>query len=444
MECGWNSPEEMAVCIEFAQRWSTVMFNLIGLGTFALISLLIWLVRRLRKDLSKWEEELKQTTELKKYAEESSRHSEHLANLAIDQADKAEKKLQELTETHYLDSDELERRLITVQSELEKTTDQIDHALSLTKGGTAQFWSSPIGNRASSYERKIEESIPILMFCNQKGGVGKTTVVTNLAACFANRGERILTVDLDYQGSHSSLMQLSSNSEESNPESLIDFLFAENLDPNWTRLALKVVQDNLSYIPAWYNFEQVERRIEYQWALRRTNDDARYRLSKALLSSDIQDNYDRILIDAPPRLTLGFINGFCTSTHVFVPTVVDRLSASAVGTFARQFKELRAVLNPGIDFSGIIGTMTFLNTHDPLSLPQTAANAADDAERAAQVRLGTNAELFIRNPVIRRDKILARATENGIAYLNDSNIRPMFDALAKVIESKAPAKRPIT
>ena len=181
--------------------------------------------------------------------------------------------------------------------------------------------------------------------------------------------------------------------------------------------------------------------MEYRWALGTTNDDVRYRLARALLSKDVQDRFDRVLIDAPPRFTLGFVNGFCAATHLYVPTVVDLLSASAVGSFARQFRELRAIVNPRIQWAGIIGTLTFVNTKDTLSLPSKAERAAEAAERAAQNQLDTKEPLFIRKPVIVRDADLARATEKGVAYLNDSNMRPMFDALASVIESKAPSRK---
>ena len=117
------------------------------------------------------------------------------------------------------------------------------------------------------------------------------------------------------------------------------------------------------------------------------------------------------------------------------------LATSAVAAFARQFVELRRTVNPHIQWAGIVGTMTTVNTRDPLALPATATLAADHAERAAQAHLHTRDPLFIRNPVIKSDADLARATERGIAYLNDSSVRPMFDALASVIEAKAPLRR---
>ncbi|MGI9410102.1 MAG: ParA family protein, partial [Hyphomicrobiaceae bacterium] len=279
---------------------------------------------------------------------------------------------------------------------------------------------------------------------------GKSTLVTNLAAAFTARGERVLTVDLDYQGSHSNLATLQSHKRSADPqaidpdaivhESLVDHLFREVLDPNWPALAIRQVQSNFHYIPAFYEFEQSERRIEYQWALGLTDDDVRYRLARALLSADVQDQYDRVLIDAPPRFTLGFVNGFCTATHMYVPTVVDSLSALAVRAFAQQFRDLRPIVNPSLRWPGIIGTMTFVNPNNPLQLANTAAPYADRAERIARARLRGNEPVFTRNPVIVRDAKLARATADGIAYFNDSSVRSMFDGLAAVIDQQAPRR----
>jgi cellulose biosynthesis protein BcsQ len=160
-----------------------------------------------------------------------------------------------------------------------------------------------------------------------------------------------------------------------------------------------------------------------------------------LLAPHVQETYDRVILDAPPRFTLGFINGVCTATHLYVPTVVDSLSTSAVSAFARQFVELKPIVNPHIEWAGIIGTMMFPNRADPLQLPTTIERFANRAELAAQNRLNTREPLFIRNPVIGKDAALAQATDEGIAYLNDSSVRPMFDALATVIEKKAPSRK---
>jgi cellulose biosynthesis protein BcsQ len=444
MDCGWASPEQIAACIHIAKRWFDVLIDLAGLGSLALVSLLIWLFQRLRRDLGTWEAEAAREKELRIHADNTALEARHRAELAESVAQQAKQDRDDLEDILKGGANELQTQLAETQLQLSAACARIDSALTITAGGTGKFWSRPIGRRCEDYTLRMARSIPILIFGNQKGGVGKSTLVTNLAAAFAKKGERVLTVDLDYQGSHSSLTQMERGASNEEPESLIDYLFQDELHVDWKKLAIRRVTENLHVIPAFYNFELIERHVEYQWALNTTRDDVRYRLARALLSDEVQaeaTGFDRVLIDAPPRFTLGFVNGICAATHLYVPTVVDAMSTSAVSAFARQFAELQPVVNPRLRWAGIIGTMTSLKPQDPLALPKIAEDAADQAERAAQHRLQTHEPLFIRKPVIRRDPYLARGTESGIAYLHESKVCLMFDELVSVIEAKAPSRK---
>jgi cellulose biosynthesis protein BcsQ len=441
MDCGLGSPENLAVCIHAAMRWFEVARDLIGVGTLALIALLVWMLKRLRTDLTRWERDLENEKQLRLSAENTARQASHFARLAEANSARDKAALEDCRTMLSSSKDDLLRELASDQEALREARGRVTGALDLANSGTARFWARAVGPRLADYERLIAESIPSVIFGNQKGGVGKSTTATNIAAAFASKGERVLIVDLDYQGSQSILGQLQLGEKDKEPESLVDFLFQEQLDPNWTKLAIRELSENLHDIPAFYSFEIIERRLEYEWALGLTTDDVRYRLARALLSDYVQENFDRIIIDAPPRLTLGFVNGFCAATHLYVPTVVDRLSTFAVANFADIFSGLKPTINPSIRWAGIVGTMTYVNTREPLILPRNAEDAAGVAERAAQRALKTQEPLFIRKPVIKRDSDLARATEGGIAYLNDSTVQPMFDALAAVIESKAPSRK---
>jgi cellulose biosynthesis protein BcsQ len=441
MDCGLGSPEEIAVCIRVAIRWGEVVRDLIGVGSLALVTLLVWMLKRLRKDLSRWEGDLAKEKEARFAAENLAKQANHLTKLAEANSARDKVALDDCRATLLASKDGLARELVSAKEELAEIKGRMEEALDLVGSGAAGFWARPVSLRVGDYERLMAGSIPSLIFGNQKGGVGKSTTATNLAAAFASKGERVLMVDLDYQGSLSILGQLQLGEKGREPESLVDFLFQEELDPNWVKLAIRKITENLYYVPAFYTFEKIERKLEYEWALGITKDDARYRLARALLSKYAQENFDRIIIDGPPRLTLGFINGFCAATHIYVPTVVDRLSTYAMANFADKFSELKPILNPYIRWAGIVGTMTFVNPREPMALPQNAVDDADVAERAAQRALNTQEPLFIRNPVIKRDSILARAAEEGIAYLNDSAVRPMFDALATAVESKAPSRK---
>jgi cellulose biosynthesis protein BcsQ len=204
----------------------------------------------------------------------------------------------------------------------------------------------------------------------------------------------------------------------------------DTLDARWPREVLRA-HSRLDFIPAFYELERLERRLEYRWAIEDTTDDARYRLARALLSDYVQQRYDIVLIDAPPRMTMGFIKGFCTSTHLFVPTVIDFVSVPALGRFARAFRDLVPSANPRIKFAGIIGTLANRG-------PQLAAvneDAADAAEMRAQAELRDNHPLFMRNAVMKRDVDVANAAISGIAYWQKPAVQPMFRAICAEVEA---------
>ena len=109
---------------------------------------------------------------------------------------------------------------------------------------------------------------------------------SNLAACFAMRGERVLLIDLDYQGSSSTMFQLEELrgriAQISARRSRINYLFEYPLRNDWKDLAIKQVRPNLDFVEAYYFFETVERGLEYRWCLGECQDDVRYRLANVL------------------------------------------------------------------------------------------------------------------------------------------------------------------
>jgi hypothetical protein len=174
MECGWGSPEQIAACLHLANRWFQVLVDIAGLGSFALITLLVWLFRRLRKDLTKWEDEAAREKELRHYAEQAATHAEHRATLAESVAARDRATLDDVRRTVGASEDELRTQVVTTHAALAEARARIDSALELTSGDTGKFWSRDVGNRLNDYDRSIESSIPILLFGNQKGGVGKS------------------------------------------------------------------------------------------------------------------------------------------------------------------------------------------------------------------------------------------------------------------------------
>jgi cellulose biosynthesis protein BcsQ len=268
---------------------------------------------------------------------------------------------------------------------------------------------------------------PIILVANLKGGVGKTTLTTNLAAYFTEKGKRVLLLDCDYQGSLSNMVQ-SADGVTDLPRGIIHILSSE-ADDSAFAIACRPFSNVLkgaSIIPARYELASLENRILIEHLLGEDADDGRYRLANAILTSRAVDAYDVILIDAPPRLTAAAINAFCVSTHLLIPTLYDGLSSEAVGTFLDSARKLRSVLNHEIDALGVVGMLT---AQKELKLQE--AHWKEMARQQALEAWGTDVLFFDRH--IPRKQDIANAAGQAIAYYEKTEIRDLFKVLGDEI-----------
>jgi chromosome partitioning protein len=170
--------------------------------------------------------------------------------------------------------------------------------------------------------------------------------------------------------------------------------------------------------------------IEYLLGDDRRYDDGRYRLANHLLSEDVGDTFDVALIDAPPRLTAATINGFCASTHLLVPTVYDKMSAEAVGTFLNGVRTLKNALNTQIDLLGVVGTLT----HRQDSLLPREQNARNLVKDQVAGVWSANFHIFERH--IPRKNAIAEAAGGDIAFYRDPTVRGWFAELGGEISAR--------
>lgn len=441
MECAFGTSGEIARCVEIVRDW--VVFTkplieaglgLLGVGSVVSLGVLTWLLKRTRRDIErhiKTEDELRQlaskAADAQRTAEDRERRAEEQAKIALDALKRHTAPINE--------------NLTLLQAEYDGLRHKLDLMRLSGAADGADFWARKpdLARMPENYQSRLRNSIPVMLFANQKGGVGKTTLSTNLAAYFAAKGERVLLIDLDYQGSATSLMIAQSGTRPTgNFPSMVDMLFQEELNALWAGTAIQKAADNIDYVSCWYPFERTERVLEYAFAIDDSRDDIRYRLARAVLSADVQNTYARVIIDAPPRMTTGFVNGICASTHLFVPTVVDTLSATAVGTFATQFRKLRDAVNPILELSAVIGTMTTRQ-----KVPHTALEIVTRTNTAVRTALSTKKDYLLQDATMVRTSKVPYSTDEGIPYLNtDANTRGMFDVIGKAVAESAPARSP--
>ena len=270
---------------------------------------------------------------------------------------------------------------------------------------------------AKYFERLANSKPRIVLIASNKGGVGKTTLTVNLAAYLEKRlNKRVLAIDLDYQGSLSLTLLRAVNLEYAG--SLANDLIGGSLRGKDALQMAKSLQPKLpktSVITANYEFYSLENRLMLRWLLEEIGTDIRFHLGSVLLSDEIQNNFDVVLLDAPPRVTTAMLNALCACHYLLVPTVPDRLSAPAVGRFIRQVRSLQGELNPALSLAGVVINLSRLN-----NLSDDEKDAVADIRRDLAILQAGN-HVFERN--IPRMVALSGAAGEDIAYSNDRLFR---------------------
>jgi cellulose biosynthesis protein BcsQ len=112
-------------------------------------------------------------------------------------------------------------------------------------------------------------------------------------------------------------------------------------------------------VPADYTLAQVESKLLIERVVNNTAAlDERYRLAHLLLHPDVRRDYAMIIIDTPPRMTLGTVNAFVASHSYVVPTILDQVSSEAIRPFLTQVGLLKSDLKLTTRLAAVIGTMT--------------------------------------------------------------------------------------
>ena len=202
----------------------------------------------------------------------------------------------------------------------------------------------------------------IIAVANQKGGVGKTTTAINLSSCLAEKGKKVLAVDMDPQGNMTSGLGVDKNSVEN---TIYDLIIGESSIDEVLR---KDIMKNLDIIPANIDLSAAE--IELIDV-----EDKEYIVRNVI--KDIKDNYDYIIIDCPPSLSMLTINAMTTATSVLVPIQCEyyALELEGLSQLIHTVDLVRDRLNPELEIEGVVFTMYDARTN--LSL-QVVENVKDN------------------------------------------------------------------
>ena len=178
---------------------------------------------------------------------------------------------------------------------------------------------------------------------NQKGGVGKTTTNINLAACLANKGKKVLLLDIDPQGNTTSGL----GSDKRNMEySTYDLLIEK--DFNTPKAIIKTGTEGLDLIPASVSLSGAE--VELVNVKGREK-----RLKKAM--DKVKKKYDYIFIDCPPSLGLLTVNSLTAVDSVLIPIQCEFYALEGVAQLMNTIEIVKKNLNSKLEIEGVILSM---------------------------------------------------------------------------------------
>lgn len=201
-------------------------------------------------------------------------------------------------------------------------------------------------SRMERQRKRTDKPMKTFAVMNQKGGVGKTTTVVNLAAAMGDLGYKVLVIDFDPQGNCSSGLGVDGESSTS----IYDVMAgraeaAEAVQPS-VSAGVYIIPSNVQLAGAEIELATTERR---EFVLRDC-------------LADLKDRFDYVFIDCPPSLGLLTVNALVAANSLLIPIQCEYYALEGVSKLVESMRMVKSNLNPELDIFGIVMTMYDVRT----------------------------------------------------------------------------------
>lgn len=238
----------------------------------------------------------------------------------------------------------------------------------------------------------------IIAICNQKGGVGKTTTTFNLGAALAlKHNKKVLIIDLDPQANLSEYLCYVGDEKPTMTQLISEVARSAVINPERVTNCIRYNEKNkLYYLPADKNLANAE--TVMATAL------ARETILKRILSEEVTNQFDYVLIDCLPSLGILLINALTAASGMIIPVQTQKFSMDGLQALNSLYNQIRSTINPTLALIGVLPTMV-----DNTTVSKNALRVLSDEYNN------------VFRTVIHKSVEAAKSSENGNALCKTKN-----------------------